>query len=150
MIHPSSMAAATGASFFVSSFSLPLHHNCTHQLTSSFSPHLHFLGFTRHSNLSSLVRQSSISDTTPTPILTVKPTEIGRIFKKNGTGVTLLTEKEEEGSLKDFFELAESLVRLDNGVGPPRWLSPLGCSSRLSDNCPLLLYLPGQFCICDS
>lgn len=129
------MAAAAGASFFPSGFS-----NSTHRLTSSSRPHLHFLRSTRHSDLS-LVWQSSFPDTNPTAIVNVKHTEIGC-----STGATLFMEEEPEESLNVFFELAESLFRSDNGVGPPRWFSPLGCSSRLSDNCPLLLYLPGQSC----
>ncbi|XP_021297858.1 acyltransferase-like protein At3g26840, chloroplastic [Herrania umbratica] len=48
----------------------------------------------------------------------------------------------EEGKkgLKDYFEECKELVRSDGG--PPRWFSPLECSSS-SPDCPLLLFLPG-------
>ncbi|XP_050232842.1 phytyl ester synthase 2, chloroplastic-like [Mercurialis annua] len=47
-------------------------------------------------------------------------------------------------SLKDYFEESKCFNRSEGGGcgGPPRWFSPLECSSRLEDS-PLLLYLPG-------
>ncbi|XVE67639.1 hypothetical protein DITRI_Ditri09bG0004300 [Diplodiscus trichospermus] len=48
----------------------------------------------------------------------------------------------EEGKkrLKDYFEECKEMIRSDGG--PPRWFSPLECSSS-SPDCPLLLFLPG-------
>lgn len=49
----------------------------------------------------------------------------------------------EEGKkrLKDYFEECKEMIRSDGG--PPRWFSPLDCSSS-SPDCPLLLFLPGS------
>ncbi|XVF59970.1 hypothetical protein PTKIN_Ptkin08bG0005100 [Pterospermum kingtungense] len=49
----------------------------------------------------------------------------------------------EEGKkrLKDYFEECKEIIRSDGG--PPRWFSPLDCSSSTSPDCPLLLFLPG-------
>ncbi|KAL8199508.1 hypothetical protein R6Q57_013076 [Mikania cordata] len=44
-------------------------------------------------------------------------------------------------SLTDYFERSRDLLMKSDG-GPPRWFSPLECSSRLK-NSPLLLSLPG-------
>ncbi|KAK8693267.1 hypothetical protein V6N13_070858 [Hibiscus sabdariffa] len=49
----------------------------------------------------------------------------------------------EEGKkwLKDYLEECKEMIRSDGG--PPRWFSPLECSSSTSPDCPLLLFLPG-------
>lgn len=47
----------------------------------------------------------------------------------------------ERRSFKDYLEHSKDLVRSSVG-GPPRWFSPLECSSAL-ENSPLLLSLPG-------
>ncbi|WOG97107.1 hypothetical protein DCAR_0416446 [Daucus carota subsp. sativus] len=44
-------------------------------------------------------------------------------------------------SFKDYLEHSKYLLGSSDG-GPPRWFSPLECSSTL-ENSPLLLYLPG-------
>ncbi|KAL4363433.1 hypothetical protein GQ457_04G033830 [Hibiscus cannabinus] len=48
----------------------------------------------------------------------------------------------EEGKkwLKDYLEECKEMIRSDGG--PPRWFSPLECSSSTSPDCPLLLFLP--------
>ncbi|KAE8697432.1 putative Esterase/lipase/thioesterase family protein [Hibiscus syriacus] len=48
----------------------------------------------------------------------------------------------EEGKkwLKDYFEECKEMIRSDGG--PPRWFSPLECSSSTSPDCPLHLFLP--------
>ncbi|KAF3523435.1 hypothetical protein F2Q69_00048686 [Brassica cretica] len=50
---------------------------------------------------------------------------------------------EERKSLTDFLAEAENFYISEGGDGgPPRWFSPLGCSSRAPGS-PLLLYIPG-------
>ncbi|KAK8566077.1 hypothetical protein V6N13_021152 [Hibiscus sabdariffa] len=49
--------------------------------------------------------------------------------------------EEDKKLLKDFFEECKEIIRSDGG--PPRWFSPLECSSSTSPDCPLLLFLPG-------
>ncbi|CAH8358050.1 unnamed protein product [Eruca vesicaria subsp. sativa] len=50
---------------------------------------------------------------------------------------------EERKSLRDFLAEAENFLISDGGDGgPPRWFSPLECSSRAPGS-PLLLYIPG-------
>ncbi|XP_020533577.1 acyltransferase-like protein At3g26840, chloroplastic isoform X3 [Jatropha curcas] len=65
-----------------------------------------------------------------------------RITKKQKPLIWELAEAEMKSrkSLKDYFEESKDLIRSEGG--PPRWLSPLECGSRL-DKSPLLLYLPG-------
>ncbi|XWS40540.1 hypothetical protein CRYUN_Cryun17cG0004300 [Craigia yunnanensis] len=48
--------------------------------------------------------------------------------------------EESKKCLKDYFEECKEMIRSDGG--PPRWFSPLDCSSS-SPDCPLLLFLPG-------
>ncbi|GMI67114.1 hypothetical protein like AT5G41120 [Hibiscus trionum] len=49
--------------------------------------------------------------------------------------------EEDKKWLKDYFEECKEIIRSDGG--PPRWFSPLECSSSTSPDCPLLLFLPG-------
>ncbi|MBA0831508.1 hypothetical protein Goarm_015973, partial [Gossypium armourianum] len=49
--------------------------------------------------------------------------------------------EEDKKWLKDYFEECKEMIRSDGG--PPRWFSPLECSSSTSPDCPLLLFLPG-------
>ncbi|KAK8693269.1 hypothetical protein V6N13_070860 [Hibiscus sabdariffa] len=49
--------------------------------------------------------------------------------------------EEDKKLLKDYFEECKEIIRSDGG--PPRWFSPLECSSSTSPDCPLLLFLPG-------
>ncbi|XP_017628718.1 phytyl ester synthase 2, chloroplastic-like [Gossypium arboreum] len=49
--------------------------------------------------------------------------------------------EEDKKWLKDYFEECKEMIRSDGG--PPRWFSPLECSSFTSPDCPLLLFLPG-------
>ncbi|MBA0652447.1 hypothetical protein Goklo_019709 [Gossypium klotzschianum] len=48
--------------------------------------------------------------------------------------------EEDKKWLKDYFEECKEMIRSDGG--PPRWFSPLECSSSTSPDCPLLLFLP--------
>lgn len=51
---------------------------------------------------------------------------------------------EERKSLRDFLSEAENFYTSDSGDGgPPRWFSPLQCSSHAPGS-PLLLYIPGS------
>ncbi|CAF1859455.1 BnaC04g33170D [Brassica napus] len=51
---------------------------------------------------------------------------------------------EERKSLRDFLSEAENFYTSDGGDGgPPRWFSPLQCSSHAPGS-PLLLYIPGM------
>lgn len=50
-------------------------------------------------------------------------------------------EKMERRSFKEYLEHSKDLVGSSDG-GPPRWFSPLECSSTL-EHSPLLLSLPG-------
>ena len=51
---------------------------------------------------------------------------------------------EERKSLTDFLAEAENFYISEGGDGgPPRWFSPLECSSRAPGS-PLLLYIPGS------
>ena len=51
---------------------------------------------------------------------------------------------EERKSLTDFLAEAENFYISEGGDGgPPRWFSPLECSSR-APRSPLLLYIPGS------
>ncbi|KAH0929414.1 hypothetical protein HID58_015141 [Brassica napus] len=51
---------------------------------------------------------------------------------------------EERKSLRDFLSEAENFYTSDSGDGgPPRWFSPLQCSSHAPGS-PLLLYIPGM------
>ncbi|PPD73953.1 hypothetical protein GOBAR_DD29125 [Gossypium barbadense] len=49
--------------------------------------------------------------------------------------------EEDKKWLKDYFGECKEMIRSDGG--PPRWFSPLECSSSTSPDCPLLLFLPG-------
>ncbi|TKY63009.1 Acyltransferase protein [Spatholobus suberectus] len=49
-------------------------------------------------------------------------------------------EKQRRSGWKEYLEQSKELIEPDGG--PPRWFSPLECTSRL-DNSPLLLFLPG-------
>lgn len=61
---------------------------------------------------------------------------------RNATSFTSKKHKEmERWSFKDYLEHSKYLLGSLDG-GPPRWFSPLECSSTL-ENSPLLLYLPG-------
>ncbi|TYH99540.1 hypothetical protein ES332_A11G073500v1 [Gossypium tomentosum] len=48
--------------------------------------------------------------------------------------------EEDKKWLKDYFEECKEMIRSDGG--PPRWFSPLECSSFTLPDCPLLLFLP--------
>ncbi|AES80650.1 hypothetical protein MTR_7g083140 [Medicago truncatula] len=48
-------------------------------------------------------------------------------------------EKQRRSGWEEYFEQAKELIEEDGG--PPRWFSPLECSSQW-DNSPLILFLP--------
>lgn len=62
-------------------------------------------------------------------------------FAMSTERVPVKEEKQRRSGWKEYFEQAKELIETDDG--PPRWFSPLECSSQW-DNSPLMLFLPGQ------
>jgi len=62
-------------------------------------------------------------------------------FSMSTEGVPVKEEKQRRSGWKVYFEQSKELIEADSG--PPRWFSPLECSSQW-DNSPLMLFLPGQ------
>ncbi|XP_020533536.1 acyltransferase-like protein At3g26840, chloroplastic isoform X2 [Jatropha curcas] len=144
--------AATGACFFPAGFSPPVVRSC---MTTSSSPGKvepkpvpnQSRGFTVSTEQISTGTKTAKAKTTS--FTNNARTEMERleeerekIKEKKNPFIWELAEAEIKSrkSLKDYFEESKDLIRSDSG--PPRWLSPLECGSRL-DKSPLLLYLPG-------
>lgn len=133
---------AAGVCVFASGFSPSTHRPTTSIAAESFTLRpTPLVSSTRRFALLT-AHQSSTENTAPTTNLSGKEE-----LEKHEVGIKKASpfmQETDPVSLKNFFELAKDLVGSDGGgSGPPRWFSPLECSSRL-DNSPLLLYLPGQ------
>lgn len=61
-------------------------------------------------------------------------------FAMSTDRVPVKEEKQRRSGWKEYFDQAKELIETDDG--PPRWFSPLECSSQW-DNSPLMLFLPG-------
>jgi hypothetical protein len=79
----------------------------------------------------------------PSKVLKMKSGGIMSIvppFAMSTERVPMMEEKQRRSGWKEYFEQAKELIEADGG--PPRWFSPLECSSQW-DNSPLMLFLPG-------
>lgn len=138
------MAAAAGACFFASGLPPSIRRH-SYATPGALPP---AVSFTRRLAVSTADQVSSAPAPNPAPA--DGSGQNGRLPKdgepSESAPASPFMEDEDEGSeaegksLEDFFSLAKDLIGSDGG--PPRWLSPLECASRL-DNSPLLLYLPG-------